>query len=201
MQPKLPSLRVFADDWLSPMPLERLFGNANPIEADVGCGKGRFLLARAGAHPDTNFFGIDRMLQRVRKVDNKARRLGRANIRLLRMEAYYAVSFLIPEASISTYYLFFPDPWPKKRHREHRVFNPRFIDSLHRTLKPGGAVHFSTDHLPYFEEVRDILRQDRRFEEVPPFVPAPEEQTDFELYYAKRVRIGRLSLRRKLAET
>ncbi len=196
MKPQLPSLRIFPDDWLHPLPLEKWFDPARPLEIDVGCGKGRFLLARAAAHPDTNLLGIDRMLRRIRKVDNRARRLGLENLRLFRMEAYYAVAYLLPAAAVATYYIFFPDPWPKKRHHDHRLFNPLFMDALHRTLRPGGALHFSTDHQPYFEEVRAILSADRRFEEIPAYEPSEEERTDFEVYYIGRTAIGRCSFRK-----
>ncbi len=191
------SLRIFPPDWTQPLPLAELFGNARPIELDLGCGKGRFLLARAAAHRDVNFLGVDRMLRRVRKVDNKARRLDLDNIRVLRMEGYYATTYLLPPASIQTCYIFFPDPWPKARHHEHRLFNERFMDALHRALVPGGVLHFATDHLPYFAEVRALLLADPRFEPVEPFVPTPDEQTDFERYYVGRTEIGRCSCCRR----
>ena len=191
------SLRVFPPDCTQPMPLAAMFGNAQPIELDLGCGKGRFLLARAAAHPEVNFFGVDRMLRRIRKVDNRARRLDLGNIRLLRMEGYYATTYLLPPASISTFYIFFPDPWPKKRHHEHRLFNPRFMDALHRALVPGGVLHFATDHQPYFAEVHALLQADPRFKELAPFVPTPDEQTDFELYYVGRTAIGRCSCQKR----
>ena len=196
MQPKLPSLRIFPDDWLHPVEPEKLFGNPRPLEIDVGCGKGRFLLARAAKQPEANFLGVDRMLRRIRKVDNKARRLGLTNVRLLRMDAFYAVTYLIPAGCVSAYYILFPDPWPKKRHHDHRLFNKQFVDAVHRTLVAGGRLHFSTDHLPYFKEVKAILAGDRRFEEIPPFEPAEDERTDFELYYIRHVKIGRCSFRR-----
>lgn len=196
MQPRLPSLRVIPDNWLWPLPLASYFPRPQPIEVDLGCGKGRFLLARAARHPEINYLGIDRMLRRIRKVDNKARRLGLGNIRLLRVEAYYAVAYLMPPATIQTYYIFFPDPWPKKRHHDHRLFNPRFVDALFRTLVPGGCVHIATDHAPYFSEIRAIFRNDPRFKEMDPFVPVAEERTDFELWYQDKTPICRLSLRK-----
>lgn len=187
------SLRHIPEDWLNPVDLCALFPGDAPVEIDLGCGKGRFLLARASAHPDTNLLGIDRMLKRIRKIDNKARRIGLTNLRLMRIEGYYAVSYLIPANAIRTYYVFFPDPWPKSRHHENRIFNPRFVDALHRTLEPGGHVHIATDHWPYYEEIAAILRADPRFTEVEPFIPEPGERTDFELWYHDKKPIGRCS--------
>ena len=193
METPLQSLRIYPDDWLRPVPLPGYFGNDRPVEVDLGCGKGRFLLARARRFPHTNFLGIDRMLRRIRKVDNKARRAGLKNIRLLRMEGYYAVSYLMAPCSITAYYVFFPDPWPKKRHHEHRLFNAAFIRALHRTLVGGGRLHVATDHLPYFDELHAALLASGLFGEIDPFVPDEQEQTDFERYYAQKVSIGRAS--------
>jgi tRNA (guanine-N7-)-methyltransferase len=196
MNSQATSLRFFAEDWLKPIPLETVFDASRPFEIDVGCGKGRFLLARALKKPGTNFLGVDRMLRRIRKVDNKARRLGLTNVRLLRMDAFYAVTYLIPADSVSAYYILFPDPWPKKRHHDHRLFNEKFVDALHRTLAAKGQLHFSTDHPPYFEEVKAILSGDKRFEKIPAFEPPEDERTDFELYYIRHVPIGRCSFRK-----
>ena len=187
------TLRHIPADWLHPIDLAGLFPNPGPVHIDLGCGKGRFLLARAAAYRGVNFLGIDRMLRRIRKIDSKARRRGLDNIRLMRIEGYYAVSYLIPPASIDTYFILFPDPWPKKKHHDQRMFNPRFVDALFRTMKPGGVVHLATDHLPYFEEIAAIMRADSRFRETEPFVPEPEERTDFELWYLDKKPIGRCS--------
>jgi tRNA (guanine-N7-)-methyltransferase len=190
------SLRHLPADWVHPLDLASVFTRPGPVDIDLGCGKGRFLLARAAAHPEVNFLGIDRMLRRIRKIDNKARRLGLDNIRLLRIEGYYAVSYLIPANAIRTYFILFPDPWPKKKHHDHRLFNPRFLDALHRTLIPGGIVHLATDHQPYYEEIAALLRADPRFTETAPFIPREEEQTDFERWYLDKKPIGRCSFAR-----
>lgn len=188
--------RFFPENWLEPFRIGHLFPGAAPLEVDVGCGKGRFLLARAAAYPDVNFLGIDRMLRRIRKIDKKAVRRGLRNIRLLRMDACYAVTYLIPAASVRAYYIFFPDPWPKRKHHHNRLFDRQFMDSLVRTLIPGGAIHFATDHLPYFDEVRDLLMADGRFEPIETFVPREEEKTDFELLFIEHKPIGRCSFRK-----
>lgn len=197
MEDKLRSLRVFSDDWLNPLPIDTLFDKVQPLEIDLGCGKGRFLLARAARFPEVNFFGIDRMLRRIRKVDRKALRQGLTNIRLMRMEGYYAVSYLIPAGSVQTYYIFFPDPWPKKRHHDHRLFNAQFMDALFRTMKSDGCVHFATDHIPYYEEVKALVLKDSRFREIGAFEPMEEERTDFERYYIEKTPIGRFSFQKR----
>jgi len=189
--------RISPDHWLVPLPVQSYFPRRQPLEIDLGCGKGRFLLARAQAHPAVNFLGIDRMLRRIRKVDRKIVRRGLPNVRLLRVEAYYATLYLIPAAAVRCYYIFFPDPWPKSRHHKHRLFNPPFLDALDRTLVPGGQVHVATDHQPYFEEIAHILTSDERFTTTIP-VSLPEEQrTDFELIFRGKTEIHRCAVEKK----
>ena len=184
-------------EWLGPLAVREFFAHPERrLEIDLGSGKGRFLLARAAKAPETNFLGIDRMLRRIRKVDNRARRLDLDQIRLLRVEAYYAVAHLLPPAAVDVCYVFFPDPWPKARHEGHRLFNAPFLAALHRALVPNGVVHVATDHAPYFEQLAAVFAADARFAPVAPFVPAADEQTDFELYFAGRKEIHRLSVRK-----
>ena len=120
---------------------------------------------------------------------------GRENARLFRMEGFYAISRMMPADYVANYYFFFPDPWPKARHHDHRLFNPAFMDALHRTLEQGGGLHIATDHLPYFEEIHALLRDDARFDEAVVFAPDDAERTDFELIFAHK-RIGRCSFRK-----
>jgi tRNA (guanine-N7-)-methyltransferase len=193
------SIRVYSEDALSPLPLRQLFGNDQPVEVDLGCGKGRFLLARAAAYPQTNFLGVDRMLRRIRKIDRKAVRAGLTNVRLFRMEAYYTVAYLLPPASVATYYILFPDPWPKAKHHDHRLFNLPFIEAMLRTMKLGAYLHVTTDHLPYFEEMTAILRACNGLHEVAAWEPAEHERTDFELLFRDHKPIGRASFVRSQA--
>lgn len=164
----------------TPLVINDLFDPALPLEVDCGCGKGRFLLARAAAHPEMQFLGIDRMLVRIRKLDGKIQRAGLTNVRLLRMEAFYSLQHLLPPHRLRTVYVFFPDPWPKRRHHRRRLFGPAFLDVLWSRLEPGGRVQVATDHLDYFAEIRTCLSADARFREVPHLVRDEAEQTDFE---------------------
>lgn len=197
MNRKPDSLRVFPDQWIDPTDFREKFDHPErPFEIDLGCGKGRFLLARSGKFPETNFLGIDRQLGRIEKIDRKAVRAGLSNIRLLRADGYYTVTFLIPSQSVDTFYVFYPDPWPKGKHHHNRIFNEPFMDAIARTLKPGGKLHASTDHLPYFEQIVKLLKTDSRFEETEPFIPADDEVSDFELIFAHKTP-GRCSFIRK----
>ena len=130
--------------------------------------------------------------RQVEQIDAERRAL--SNIRLMRADACYAVAYLLPSASVSTYYIFFPDPWPKKKHHGNRLFDRGFLDAVCRTLEPGGLLHFATDHWPYYEEVHALLREDDRFEEDEPYVPSNSEKTDFELLFSGQP-IGRCSFR------
>jgi tRNA (guanine-N7-)-methyltransferase len=169
-----------------------------PLEIEIGCGKGRFLLARARACPGHNYLGIDRLLVRLRKASKKIVREGLANVRLLRIEARYAVQYLLPPGCASCVYVLFPDPWPKRRHHRRRLFCPEFLDPLHAVLAKDGRVHVATDHMPYFEEIRALVAGDTRFCSIDPFVPAESERTGFELIFVNQgARIGRCSFRKK----
>lgn len=191
------TLRIYPDQYLDPIDFRGRFVCPNrPFEIDLGCGKGRFLLARARKFPETNFLGIDRQLGRVNKIDRKARRAGLDNIRLLRLDGYYTITFLVPPQSVDTYYVFYPDPWPKGKHHHNRLFNQPFMDALARTLKPGGKIHASTDHLPYFEQIYKLLKADSRFEETETFIPSEDETSDFELMFSHKTP-GRCSFIRK----
>lgn len=192
-----PTLRIYPEQWIDPIDFRKSFRHPErPFEVDLGCGKGRFLLARSGKFPETNYLGIDRMLTRIRKIDSKARRLGRENVRVLRIDGYYATTFLLPPDSVDTYYVFYPDPWPKEKHHHNRLFNEPFMDALARTLKPGGRLHAASDHLPYFDDIYALLKNDARFEETEPFTPAEDEVTDFELIFAHKIP-GRASFIKK----
>ncbi|MDD5708537.1 MAG: tRNA (guanosine(46)-N7)-methyltransferase TrmB [Kiritimatiellae bacterium] len=181
--PATASCLLQSADVTAPLPFYDIFRPDRPVELDLGCGKGRFLLARARANPEVQYLGVDRMLPRIRKLDRKVQRLGLGNVRLLRLEAAYTLQYLLPEHSIRRVYLFFPDPWPKRRHHKRRLFDAVFRELLWTRLVPGGEIQIATDHLDYFAEMQRQLRADARFEEVAPMSRSDEEQTDFELIF------------------
>ena len=177
---------IAPEDWTNELSLREVFDFEGPFEVDIGCGKGRFLAARAEAHPDRLFLGIDRLKRRLRRADKKIVRAGLANVRLLRIEASYAVRFLLPAQSVSAFYILFPDPWPKKRHHRRRLFNQDFLNAAHRTLAQAGTIHVATDHQQYFEQIQEILNADSRFLEVDAMVLSEKERTNFEIQFTKK---------------
>lgn len=188
---------IWPESWTRRLDLETCFDPTLPLAIDVGCGKGRFLLARAAKHPEINYLGIERLLLRIRKINNLALRQGLKNIRLLRIEAAYAVEWLLPPACADIVYVFFPDPWPKRKHHRRRLFNAHFLDVLHSRMKAGAELHVATDHLAYFDDIHALLEKDSRYEPIPVFEPSEEEKTDFELVFVNQgAPIGRCSYRK-----
>lgn len=166
-----------------PLACPAVYDLSRPLEVEVGCGRGRFLTGRAARHPDCTFLGVERMLERVHVFDGKTRRLGLANAHVLRLEALYTFHYLLPEHHARVVYVFFPDPWPKKKHHSHRLFGPLFLNALWKRLEIGGRLEFATDHAEYFQTVEACFAGDARFERVAPMERGPGEWTEFETLF------------------
>lgn len=191
------TLRLMPENWLGPLELETEWEQTGPRIVDLGCGKGRFLLAHAARNPEARLLGVERKLRRVRKIDSKAARAGLRNIRLLRMEASYTMNHLIPAGWIDVLFVYFPDPWPKEKHHKNRIFSKEFMDAVERTLAPEGVVHFATDNAHYFEQVVELLSGDARWEPVRAYVPHEDEVSDFELVWRDTRPTNRYSFRHR----
>ena len=166
---------------------DRLFDNEKPVEVEIGCGKGRFLINSAMAYPEINYIGIERALRYFRIMKERVVRRELANVRLLRDDAVYFVERFIPDGAVSAYHIYFPDPWPKKRHRKRRLFNTRFLEEIERTLAAGGSLDFATDYVEYFEEIQALLEASDRLDvlgEIPERVrELGRDLTNFETKY------------------
>ena len=99
---------------------------ASPWRWSWAAGMVRFWLEYAGLHPGHNFIGVERLLGRMRKLDRKGRRAGLTNLRGVRIESSYFLEYLLPPGSAVALHIYFPDPWPKRKHRRHRLINERF---------------------------------------------------------------------------
>jgi tRNA (guanine-N7-)-methyltransferase len=168
--------------------LAGLFSEARPLEVELGCGDASFLVEYARRHPDRNFIGVERLLGRLRKLDRKGRRAGLANLRGVRIENAYFLEYLLPPRSAAALHVYFPDPWPKKKHRKNRLINERFPRLARQALATGGAVYLRTDDPDYFAQMRDVFAADAAFRsiETPPELAGL--LTDFEKdFQARRI--------------
>jgi tRNA (guanine-N7-)-methyltransferase len=156
------------------------FSSPAPVEIELGSGDGGFLMDCASQHPERNFLGIERFMGRIRKLERKAPRRGLTNLRGLRIEAMYFLEYLLPADSVSVFHVYFPDPWPKKRHRSRRLVNVRFAELAHRALVPGGLIYLRTDDADYHAQMLEVLSAHAGFRET----TTPDELasllTDFE---------------------
>lgn len=167
-------------NWLDPLDWMSVFGNQHSVEIEIGCGKGAFLMWSAQARPDTDFLGVERQIGRLRSVERKARQLGLTNVRLVRIEASYLVAKLVPADSVSAYHIFFPDPWPKRRHQRRRLFSSDFVTDMVRTLQIGGYVNVATDSEDYYVWIRDVMGGGGSFREEPATLFPAAARTEFE---------------------
>jgi len=166
--------------------LAQLFPKPQSLEVELGCGDASFLAEYAGRHPERNFIGVERLLGRIRKLDRKGRRAGLTNLRGVQIESSYFLQYLLPPHPASALHVYFPDPWPKKRHRKNRLINESFPRLAHAALAPGGGVYLRTDDEDYFAQMTGVFDASKEFQwiETPPELA--ELLTDFEREFRAR---------------
>jgi len=163
-----------------------LFPKSQPLEIELGCGDASFLVEYARRYPERNFIGIERLLGRLRKLDRKGRRAGLTNLRGVRIESSYFLEYLLPPHSASVLHVYFPDPWPKQKHRQHRLINPPFAEIVRRALQRRGAVYLRTDDRDYFDQMTGVFDANSGFEKVETPGELSELLTDFEREFQTR---------------
>lgn len=157
---------IFAPaDYFREVRLEEIFADVSrPLEVDLGCGDGSFLVEMAARHPERNFLGVERLGGRVDKTAKRIMERGLTNVRVLRLETTYTLAWLLPPACISRMHLLCPDPWPKKGHHRRRLFNDaEFLEGVLRSLVPGGEFLHKTDDRPYYENALAVMALRPRF--------------------------------------
>lgn len=147
---------IVPSNYFQVLDLNTVFQRQAPLEIDLGCGDGAFLVALARDNPERNFLGIERLFGRVRTACRAIARHQLANARIMRLEASYAVQYVVPSRSVEMFHLMFPDPWPKRRHQARRIVTPELLDSIHRALVPGGMLQMATDQLDYLQELKRL---------------------------------------------
>ena len=172
-----------------------LFGpsdQARPVEIEVGVGKGTFLLARAKQRPDVDFLGIEYAKAYACYTADRVGRAGLTNTKMLCADADAVFRNAIPDASVFRVHVYFPDPWPKRKHYRRRLLQPAFVRQVWRVLQPGGQLLIVTDHRDYFEHIRRTLSNVEGFSETnfPKLLDSDEHivGTNFEKKYIEEGR-------------
>lgn len=167
--------------------LERLFARDAPLLIEIGFGNGDATWQMARNEPDKNFIGIEVHQPGVGQLLLALESNDLTNVRIAREDAVEFIRDRIPDNSVSELRIYFPDPWPKKRHHKRRIMQTTFLDLLARKMVPDGILHLATDWQPYAEYMLEICNQHAAFENRSPdhaYCPKPEWRP--ETKYEKR---------------
>ncbi|HWL07073.1 MAG TPA: tRNA (guanosine(46)-N7)-methyltransferase TrmB [Planctomicrobium sp.] len=165
------------------------FGNDNPVEIDVGCGRGLFLFHAGQARPDTNFLGLEIEYKEARRGAKRIQKLGLPNVRVVGGDVFLAFGKMIAPHSVDAIHVYFPDPWWKRRHRQRRVFNDHFADLAAKLIKPGGWLHSWTDVEEYYGVISGLMNHHPEFLPQPtPVERPPADDMDYQTSYERKKR-------------
>lgn len=173
---------IAGDGWLD---WSKLFANTNPVELDVGCGRGMFLFNASTTQPERNFLGVELDFTEGRRGVKRLVKRQQPNARVMGGDANFLLEHLIRPASLAAVHVYFPDPWWKRKHRRRRLFTDLFADRVARALQPSGLLHMWTDVADYFEIVEALLNHHALFSPLPQPKERPasnhlDYQTSFE---------------------
>jgi tRNA (guanine-N7-)-methyltransferase len=142
--------------------LDRAFGRAAPKILEIGFGMGETTARIAAAHPENDYLAIEVHSPGVGSLLKQIDELGLANVRIMQHDAVEVLKRMIPDASLDGVHIFFPDPWPKKRHHKRRLIQAPLVALLCDKLKPGGYFHAATDWQEYAEHILAVLAAEPR---------------------------------------
>ncbi|MDR2188430.1 MAG: tRNA (guanosine(46)-N7)-methyltransferase TrmB [Azonexus sp.] len=149
--------RVGVPYQVRPVDLDALFGRAAPKILEIGCGMGETTAAIAAAHPENDYFGLEVHLPGIGALCKQIAEKNLGNLRLGNHDAVEVVRDMLAAGSLDGIHIFFPDPWPKTRHKKRRLIQPAFVALLASRLKAGGYLHCATDWENYALQMLDVL--------------------------------------------
>jgi tRNA (guanine-N7-)-methyltransferase len=165
-------------------------GDMRPKILEIGCGMGETTAAIAAAHPENDYLGIEVHTPGVGSLMKEIATRELANLRVIQHDAVEVVRDMIAPGSLAGIHVFFPDPWPKKRHHKRRLIQPDFVALLASRLAPGGYFHCATDWEEYAQQMLEVLSGEPLLQNTATgFAPRPDyrPQTKFE---ARGLRLG-----------
>jgi tRNA (guanine-N7-)-methyltransferase len=141
-----------------------LVGSFDALKLEIGIGSGEALISMAANDPGSLYLGIEVHESGVGRCLNSIHLQALPNVKLIRHDAIEVLRYMLPPASLDRVFLFFPDPWHKKRHHKRRIVNQGFRDLLSELLKPGACLHMATDWQEYAEYMSEQLLSDPRYQ-------------------------------------
>lgn len=182
-------------DWMA------VFGNANPVEIEVGFGKGLFLLNAAQACPGVNFAGVEIERKYQLFTANRVAKRALGNVRLACADARSFLRERVPPASVQAVHVYFPDPWWKTRHHKRRVFTEDFARQCARVLTAGGRLYVATDVEEYFQTMTELVARLGEFQPLPPPPPQePAHELDYLTNFERKARLEGKPIHRAVYE-
>ncbi|MHA7880876.1 MAG: tRNA (guanosine(46)-N7)-methyltransferase TrmB [Saccharospirillum sp.] len=135
----------------------QVFGRQAPVVFEIGFGNGDSLFSMAQNAPEQDFIGVEVHTPGVGRLMHNIQEAGLSNVRIYREDAVEVLKHCIPDGSLTTVQLFFPDPWHKKKHHKRRIVQPDFAELVRRKLRPGGTFHMATDWQNYAEHMLAVM--------------------------------------------
>jgi tRNA (guanine-N7-)-methyltransferase len=177
------------DDLSAPLDWPTFFGNENPVELDVGCGRGLFLFGASTSQPAINYLGLELDYHEGRRAARRLWKRAQPNARVLGGDARIALTKFVPAESVSAVHVYFPDPWWKRRHKRRRLFTDEFVDLAAGVLERGGLFHSWTDVEEYFGVIRSLMDHHAAFKALPPpEETAPAHDLDYRTSFERKKR-------------
>ncbi|MFN0051835.1 MAG: tRNA (guanosine(46)-N7)-methyltransferase TrmB [Planctomycetales bacterium] len=166
-----------------------LFPGPAPVELEIGCGRGLFLVNAGQSFPQVNFLGVEYDYKEARRAARRLQKRSLSNVRIVGADANVVLADYIPAGSLQALHVYFPDPWWKRRHRKRRIWNSGFVDAAARVLRGGGLLHAWTDVAEYFEVILSLLEGHPAFRVLPPPSERPaEHDMDYHTSFERKKR-------------
>lgn len=182
---------------VKPFQAAQFFPQVQPLEIEVGSGKGLFMQTAAASHPDRNFWGIELAKKYAAHCAARLAKRQLSNARMLSGDAIRFFEEWLADSSVDAVHVYFPDPWWKKRHHKRRVMNESFVQQIQRVLRPGGRLHFWTDVEEYFQGTLEILREHTTLSgPLPVEERQAEHHLDYRTHFERRMRLHGLPVYR-----
>lgn len=184
-----PYFLTLADLPEPPLDWQTLFENDQPVELEIGSGRGLFLVNAGMTHPETNFLGVEYDFKEARRAARRLHKRELRNVCILGADANIVLPKYLRDRSVAAVHVYFPDPWWKRRHKKRRIFTPQFVDEAARILQRGGLLHAWTDVEEYFGVMCEVVSGNPAFVPLPPPEPnEPQHDMDYHTSFERKKR-------------